>query len=84
MPNHHPQPVAAAQPDHIADTHKIAHNKVMIIDGGTVITGLFNFTKAAEESNTENLLVIHSKELAEKHAANWQVHADHSVVFQGK
>ena len=26
--------------------HAIAHNKVMIIDGETVITGSFNFTKA--------------------------------------
>jgi len=28
--------------------HAIAHNKIMIIDGETVITGSFNFTKAAE------------------------------------
>jgi len=31
--------------------HAIAHNKVMIIDGETVITGSFNFTKAAEDSD---------------------------------
>ena len=30
----------------------------MVIDGGTVITGSFNFTKAAEEKNAENLLLI--------------------------
>jgi len=29
----------------------IAHNKVMIIDGETVITGSFDFTKAAEDSD---------------------------------
>ena len=34
------------------------HNKVVFIDGETVITGSFNFTKAAEENNAENLLVI--------------------------
>ncbi len=28
--------------------HAIFHNKVMIIDDETVITGSFNFTKAAE------------------------------------
>jgi phosphatidylserine/phosphatidylglycerophosphate/cardiolipin synthase-like enzyme len=44
--------------------HAIAHNKVMIIDGETVITGSFNFTKAAEENNAENLLVIKDKKLA--------------------
>ena len=40
--------------------HAIAHNKVMVIDGLTVITGSFIFTKAAEERNAENLLVIRS------------------------
>jgi phosphatidylserine/phosphatidylglycerophosphate/cardiolipin synthase-like enzyme len=28
--------------------HTIAHNKVMVIDDATVITGSFNFTRAAE------------------------------------
>jgi phosphatidylserine/phosphatidylglycerophosphate/cardiolipin synthase-like enzyme len=32
----------------------------MIIDRETVITGSFNFTKAAEEKNAENLLIIRS------------------------
>ena len=45
--------------------HAIAHNKAMIIDGETVITGSFNFTKAAEENNAENLLVIRDRKLAE-------------------
>ena len=48
--------------------HAIAHNKIMIIDGETVITGSFNFTKNAEENNAENLLVIRSPELATKYA----------------
>ena len=56
----------------------------MIIDGKTVITGSFNFTKSAEENNAENLLIIHSRDLADKYAANWQAHADHSVEYQGK
>jgi phosphatidylserine/phosphatidylglycerophosphate/cardiolipin synthase-like enzyme len=30
----------------------------MIIDQGIVITGSFNFTKAAEEKNAENVLII--------------------------
>ena len=40
--------------------HKIAHNKIMIIDRNTLITGSFNFTKSSEESNTENLLILKS------------------------
>jgi len=38
--------------------HAIAHNKVMIVDGKTVLTGSFNFSEAAEENNAENLLII--------------------------
>ena len=54
--------------------HAIAHNKVMIIDGETVVTGSFNFTKAAEENNAENLLVIHDKKLAERYTKNCHEH----------
>jgi len=36
----------------------IAHNKFMIIDRNTLITGSFNFTKAAEGKNSENLLIL--------------------------
>ena len=64
--------------------HVIAHNKVMIIDGETVITGSFNFTKAAEENNAENLLVIHDKKLAEQYIENWKEHDRHSDVYAGK
>jgi phosphatidylserine/phosphatidylglycerophosphate/cardiolipin synthase-like enzyme len=63
--------------------HTIAHNKIMIIDGETVITGSFNFTKAAEENNAENLLVIHDKKLAERYIENWNEHERHSEVYEG-
>ena len=71
-------------PTKIDSQHAIAHNKIMIIDGETVITGSFNFTKAAEENNAENLLVIHDKVLAERYTKNWQEHARHSEVYTGK
>jgi phosphatidylserine/phosphatidylglycerophosphate/cardiolipin synthase-like enzyme len=45
-------------PTFIDDKHAIAHNKIIIIDGETVISGSFNFTRAAEEKNAENLLII--------------------------
>ena len=63
--------------------HAIAHNKVMVIDGQTVITGSFNFTKAAEENNAENLLVIADAEMAARYAQNWQVHRQHSEPYTG-
>lgn len=49
----------------------IAHNKVMIIDHEIVITGSFNFTKAAQFKNAENVLIINNENLAEKYYANW-------------
>ncbi len=64
--------------------HAIAHNKIMIIDGETVITGSFNFTKAAEANNAENLLVINDKKLASLYVKNWQKHERHSEVYAGR
>ena len=71
-------------PVRIDAVHVIAHNKIMIIDRETVITGSFNFTKAAEEKNAENLLVIHDKKLAERYARNWKEHERHSEVYVGR
>ncbi len=42
-----------------------------LIDGETVITGSFNFTKADEESSAENLLVIRDKKLAGIYTKSW-------------
>ena len=33
--------------------YAIAHNKVIVIDSETVLTGSFTFTKAAQEKNAE-------------------------------
>ena len=41
------------------------HHKVIIIDGSIVVTGSYNFSRSAEERNDENILVIHSPEVAE-------------------
>jgi phosphatidylserine/phosphatidylglycerophosphate/cardiolipin synthase-like enzyme len=49
----------------------------MVIDGYKVITGSFNCTKAAEEKNAENLLIIEGGELARKYAGNGEKHLKH-------
>jgi phosphatidylserine/phosphatidylglycerophosphate/cardiolipin synthase-like enzyme len=72
----------AGIPTYIDDKHAIAHNKIIIIDQQTVITGSFNFTKAAEMKNAENLLVIHSKELANTYMRNWNNHREHSERYE--
>lgn len=49
----------------------LAHNKVIIIDDNTVITGSFNFTKSAQTKNAENLMIIRDKNLASQYTNNW-------------
>jgi phosphatidylserine/phosphatidylglycerophosphate/cardiolipin synthase-like enzyme len=71
-------------PTYIDAVHAIAHNKVMIIDQHVVITGSFNFTKAAEERNAENIFIIKSPELAKKYLDNWEKHKAHSEKYQGR
>jgi phosphatidylserine/phosphatidylglycerophosphate/cardiolipin synthase-like enzyme len=74
----------AGIPTFIDAKHAIAHNKIMIIDGEVVITGSFNFTKAAEENNAENLLVIRDAKMAARYLANWQLHREHSTAYVGR
>lgn len=63
--------------------HQSAHNKVMVIDAGTpsalVITGSFNFTRAAQYKNAENVVFISGSDtLAQAYARNWQRHLKHA------
>jgi phosphatidylserine/phosphatidylglycerophosphate/cardiolipin synthase-like enzyme len=43
------------------------HHKVIVIDGTLVITGSYNFSRAAQEENDENLLLIYSPDIAEQY-----------------
>ena len=72
----------AGVPTFIDDRHAIAHNKIILIDGQTIITGSFNFTKAAEQSNAENLLIITGHpELMREYAANFNEHIEHATAY---
>lgn len=63
--------------------HAIAHNKVMIIDSATVITGSFNFTPHAELENAENLLVLKGQPaLVQAYRANFRDHRAHARAPQ--
>jgi len=68
----------ARVPLRLDGSHAIAHNKVMVIDAQTVITGSYNFTNAAQSRNAENLLVLGSPELALSYKNNWLTHWAHS------
>lgn len=47
------------------------HHKVIIIDERTVITGSYNFTVRAEETNDENLLIVDDPALAQQFLAEF-------------
>lgn len=49
----------------------IAHNKVIILDGTSVITGSFNFAKAAQNRNAENVVLIRDPKIAKFYMQNW-------------
>lgn len=73
----------AGIPTHLDDQHPIAHNNIIIIDQSTVITGSMTFTKAAEERNEENLLVIRGDaSLGKKYFFKFQEHLGHSEAYK--
>ncbi len=72
-------------PMYIDSRHAVAHNKVIVIDSSTLITGSFSFTRAAEENNAENLLVIKGrKTLVGQYIENFELHKAHSEVYKGR
>ena len=59
--------------------HPIAHNKVLVIDSRTLVTGSFNFTNEAENANAENLLILKGHpELIVAYRKNFGDHKAHS------
>ena len=63
------------------DKVAIAHNKVILIDDTTLITGSYNFTNAAEHKNAENILIIESPALVKQYKRNWETRMDASLPF---
>ncbi len=65
----------------IDEQPSIAHSKVIIIDGVSVITGSFNFTRSAQQYNAENLIVIRDGVLAQHYTQNWVAREKLSTVY---
>jgi len=45
----------------------LMHHKVVVIDGCIVITGSYNWSRSAEESNDENIIILRSSLIAEEY-----------------
>ncbi len=50
----------------------IMHNKSFVVDGQTVITGSFNWTRAAQQSNDENAIFVEDPWLADRYADEFE------------
>lgn len=59
----------------------LMHNKVMVIDGETVLTGSFNYTWGAEHWNAENLLMLRDPAIAAEYLRNWNQRAAQSQAL---
>jgi phosphatidylserine/phosphatidylglycerophosphate/cardiolipin synthase-like enzyme len=63
--------------------HAIHHNKIVIVDDKTVITGSFNFSLNAQQRNAENIVIITGvPKIAKAYRENWQQHWEHSEPLQ--
>lgn len=61
----------------------IAHNKVMVFDDSAVFTGSFNFTRAAQERNAENgMLVRGDPAIVRAYADNWKARLREASQYQ--
>lgn len=53
----------------------LMHHKIIIIDGTIVITGSYNFSRNADESNDENVLIIHDPRIASVYSSEfWRLY----------
>lgn len=49
-----------------------------------IINGSFNFTRAAEKSNTKHLLILRDSEFAKRFTESRELHEGHSEVYKGR
>lgn len=66
--------------------HGAAHNKIVIVDGGTdaaaVITGSYNFTRAAQAKNAENVVVIsRNRAITDRFVSHFEAHRAESTPW---
>ncbi|EAU5656430.1 phospholipase D family protein [Salmonella enterica] len=62
----------AGIPVRTVSAYKILHDKVIIADGRHTEVGSFNFSRAADRSNSENVLVVWDEPVvAQKYLSHW-------------
>ncbi len=70
-------------PLRINHEYAIMHSKYIIIDNVSVQTGSFNYTKAAEEKNAENIVILRNQpQIANQYTLNWKRLWEESTDFK--
>jgi len=64
--------------------HAIAHNKIMVIDAATVLTGSFNFHPERRGEQRRKSARDPGQGNAAKYTDNWKAHLEHSEKYEGK
>jgi phosphatidylserine/phosphatidylglycerophosphate/cardiolipin synthase-like enzyme len=60
-------------PVRTVSAYKIMHDKVIVADGRNTESGSFNFSRAADRSNSENVLVVwDDPTVAQRYLQHWQ------------
>lgn len=58
------------------------HNKYLVADSRTVVTGSANWTKSANERNAENIVIIADEKTAASFTADFAKHWEQAVPFR--
>src|SRR6476660_6566143 len=75
--------VNAGIPTRTISRYAIHHDKYMVIDKRTLQTGSFNYSKAAANSNSENVLVVwNNPDLALSYLKHWQDRFDQGKPYK--
>lgn len=58
----------------------LMHHKVMIIDGYVVVTGSYNWSASAEDSNDENIIILKSSSIAQTYQEEYDRIWSHTAL----
>lgn len=68
----------ARVPVRLDRAHRIYHNKTLVVDGRTIVTGSLNFSTSADCLNAENVLVLHDPRVARQFTDDFERHWRHA------
>jgi len=68
-------------PVRVDRNHALMHNKTVVIDGTTVVTGSMNFSASGDKKNAENTIILRDADVARKYESDFQSHLSHSTTY---